>query len=173
MYTRYYPTKRYEKTMTFVRKHLDTRDRILDLGVDNPFSNILREAGYDVSNTGGEDLDLSHDLTDYGTFEVLTAFEILEHLVSPLQVLKDAPCSKLMATVPLKYWFAPAYRSRTDKWDRHYHEFEDWQFDWLLGKAGWTIVDRVKWKNPGKSLGIRPLLRYFYPRYYGVYAIRK
>jgi hypothetical protein len=27
-----------------------------------------------------------------------------------------------------------AYRSKTDMWDRHYHEFEDWQLDWLLEK---------------------------------------
>jgi hypothetical protein len=25
-------------------------------------------------------------------------------------------------------------------WDRHYHEFEDWQLDWLL-KTGWKIMD--------------------------------
>jgi hypothetical protein len=31
-------------------------------------------------------------------------------------------------------WFSPAYRSKTDMWDRHYHEFEDWQLDWLLEK---------------------------------------
>jgi hypothetical protein len=24
-------------------------------------------------------------------------------------------------------------------WDRHYHEFEDWQFDWLLEKSNWKI----------------------------------
>jgi hypothetical protein len=28
---------------------------------------------------------------------------------------------------------SPAYRSKTDMWDR-YHEFEDWQLDWLLEK---------------------------------------
>ena len=42
-----------------------------------------------------------------------------------------------MVCVPLNLWFASAYRNKTDLWDRHYHEFEDWQFDWLLEKAGW------------------------------------
>jgi hypothetical protein len=33
-------------------------------------------------------------------------------------------------------------------WDRHYHEFEDWQLDWLLEKTGWKIIDSQKWTNP-------------------------
>jgi hypothetical protein len=41
----------------------------------------------------------------------------------------------------------PAYRSKTDMWDRHYHEFEDWQLDWLLEKTGWKIIDSQKWTN--------------------------
>ena len=58
-------------------------------------------------------------------------------------------------------------------WDRHFHEFEDWQFDWLLEKAGWKIKDSMKWKAVTKQIGIRPLLRRITPRYYMVYAERK
>ena len=36
-------------------------------------------------------------------------------------------------------------------WDRQYHEFEDWQLDWLLEKAGFEIVDRVKFTHPVKK----------------------
>ena len=57
--------------------------------------------------------------------------------------------------------------------DRHYHEFEDWQLDWLLEKTGWKITAREKFTHPVKKLGFRPLLRYFTPRYYVVYAERK
>ena len=101
------------------------------------------------------------------------AFEIFEHLVSPFNVLQDIKAKKLVASVPLKLWFASAYRSKTDERDRHYHEFEDWQFDWLLEKAGWTIKERHKWTNPVKKIGLRPLLRLFTPRYYIVYAERE
>ena len=104
---------------------------------------------------------------------VVTAFEIFEHLLSPFTVLKDIKSNKLVASVPLKLWFAPAYRSKTDKWDRHYHEFEDWQFNWLLEKAGWKIIAHKKWTNPVKKIGFRPILRWFTPRYYIVYAERK
>ncbi len=77
---------------------------------------------------------------------------------------------KLVASVPLKLWFSRDYRSKTDSRDRHFHEFEDWQFDWLLEKTGWKIVASQKWINPPKSFGVRSLLRYFTPRHYIVYA---
>jgi hypothetical protein len=132
----------------------------------------MKENGYEVTNTLGEDLDLEFQELKNKSVQVVTAFEILEHLVSPLGVLQAAPGNKLLASVPLKLWFAPAYRSKTDKWDRHYHEFETWQFDWLLEKAGWDIKDRMMWNHPVRKIGIRPLLRLFTPRYYLVYAER-
>ncbi|TFG72809.1 MAG: methyltransferase, partial [Flavobacteriales bacterium] len=61
----------------------------------------------------------------------------------------------------------------TDPWDRHYHEFEDWQFNWLLDKAGWEVIATEKFTNPIKKVGLRPLLRSFTPRYYLVLAKRK
>jgi hypothetical protein len=147
-------------------------EMILDLGVPNPFSEILTKEGYKVTNTTGEDLDLKIDVVKTEEFDVVTAFEIFEHLVAPFNVLNAIQAKKLVASVPLKLWFASAYKSKTDKWDRHYHEFEDWQFDWLLEKAGWRIVKSEKFTNPVKKLGLRPLLRRFAPRYYLVYAER-
>ena len=62
--------------------------------------------------------------------------------------------------------------SKTDMWDRHYHEFEDWQLDWLLEKTGWKIIAREKFTNPVNKIGFRPLLRKVTPRYYIVAAER-
>ena len=92
--------------------------------------------------------------------------------MAPYNVLKHIQAKHLVASVPLRLWFASAYKSSSDKWDRHYHEFEDWQFDWLLEKAGWKIIKTEKFTNPVNKLGVRPLLRYFTPRYYLVYARR-
>jgi len=150
-----------------------TGAEILDLGVSNPFSEIMKAEGYSVTNTGGEDLDLDTSAVKNTNAEVVTAFEIFEHLLAPYQVLKDIKATKLVASIPLRLWFAPAYRSKTDMWDRHYHEFEDWQFDWLLEKSGWEIKKREKFTHPVKKIGFRPLLRLFTPRYYLVYAERK
>jgi len=173
MYEGKYPKKRFKHTLQFVKDNVATQSSILDLGVSNPFSEILIAEGYDVTNTQGEDLDLDTSAVQTEDYDVVTAFEIFEHLVSPFNVINDIKATKIVASVPLKLWFASAYRSKTDERDRHYHEFEDWQFDWLLEKAGWRIKKREKFTNPVKKVGIRPILRRFTPRYYLVYAERR
>ena len=172
MYEGKIPKKRYKYTLKFLEQFVTKEEKILDLGVRNPFSELLLKEGYDVTNTKGEDLDIDTSAVKTDTFDVVTAFEIFEHMVSPFNVLQDIQSTKLIASVPLKLWFASAYRSKTDDWDRHYHEFEDWQFDWLLEKSGWRIKKREKFTNPVKKVGIRPILRRFTPRYYLVYAER-
>lgn len=172
MYEGKFPKKRYSITLEFLKETIPTQNKILDLGVTNPFTEYLKKAGYDVINTQGQDLDLDYQVVKDSDREVLTAFEILEHMVAPFSLLQESSATKLVASVPLKLWFASAYKSKTDDWDRHYHEFEDWQFDWLLEKSGWYIKKRLKFTNPVKKIGIRPILRRFTPRYYLVYAER-
>jgi hypothetical protein len=164
------PKKRYSRTMDFLQSVLPAPATLLDLGVRNELSEIMESYGYKVINTEGEDLDTDLDLVKNAEVDAVTAFEIFEHLVSPFNVIAAIPCKKLIATVPLNLWFARAYRSDTDPWDRHYHEFEDWQFDWVLEKAGWEIRKTEKWTSPVPTVGLRPLLRKFTPRYYAVYA---
>ena len=164
---------RYKKTLRFVTQSARPPLRILDLGTPNPFSEILAARGFEVINTRGEDLDEHPEVVSSYQTELVTAFEIFEHLLNPLDVLKALPANRLMATVPLSLWFAKAYRSKTDPWDRHFHEFEDWQFDWLLEKSGWQIVRREKWTSPVYQIGVRPLLRSLIPRYYAIEAIRR
>ena len=172
MYEGSFPNKRYRHTLEFLQEYVPAPASILDLGVRNPFSEIMEKAGYSVANTSGEDLDLDTRAVSSTEAEVVTAFEIFEHLLAPFNVLKEMKAGKLVASIPLRLWFSPAYRSKTDLWDRHFHEFEDWQFDWLLQKSGWEIKARHKWTNPVNRIGIRPLLRQFTPRYYIVYAER-
>ncbi|MDT0558431.1 methyltransferase [Ichthyenterobacterium sp. W332] len=172
MYENTYPNKRFKYTLEFLKKHISKEEKILDLGVQNPFSDIMISQGFSVENTTGEDLDDEITAVKNSEADTVTAFEIFEHLLSPYSVLKAINAKKLVASVPLKLWFASAYKSETDPWDRHYHEFEPWQFDWLLEKSGWKIMDSKQWTNPTKKLGIRPLLRSFTPRYYIVYAER-
>ena len=170
MYEKTYPSKRFNITLQFLKKHITTSETILDLGVPNPFSKIMEDNGYTVINTKGEDVDNDQSALQNENYQVFTAFEIFEHLLNPYTVLENVKSDKVLISIPLRLWFSPAYRSKTDMWDRHYHEFEDWQLDWLLEKTGWKIVDRVKFTHPVKKFGFRPLLRYFTPRYYMVYA---
>lgn len=172
MYEGTYPEKRFRITLQFLKEFVPTSKKILDLGEENPFSQMMISHGYDVTNTKGEDLDLDTSAVLNSEYDVVTAFEIFEHLVSPFNVLQDMKAKELVASVPLKLWFSSAYKSKTDNRDRHYHEFEDWQFDWLLEKSGWVIKKRTKITNPVKKIGIRPILRRFTPRYYLIYAVR-
>ena len=173
MYEKTFPNKRFKKTLLFLEKHIQKAETILDLGVSNPFSKIMTEQGFTVKNTHGEDLDTNLQNIENQNYTVITAFEIFEHLLNPFTVLQSIKANKLVISIPLRLWFSSAYQSKTDQWDRHYHEFEDWQLDWLLEKTGWKIIDSEKFTNPTKKIGIRPLLRYFTNRYYIVYAERK
>ncbi|KUJ63623.1 methyltransferase [Flavobacteriaceae bacterium CRH] len=170
MYEKTFPNKRFKLTLEFLQKHVNTSEIIFDFGVPNPFSKIMEENGYTVKNTKGEDLDNDQTALQTEQYTVFTAFEIFEHLLNPYTILENVKCDKLLISIPLRLWFSPAYRSKTDMWDRHYHEFEDWQLDWLLEKTGWKITDRQKFTHPVKKFGFRPLLRYFTPRYYIVVA---
>ncbi len=170
MYEKTYPSKRFNLTLQFFKKHVSTTETVLDLGVPNPFSKIMEDNGYTVINTKGEDVDNDQTALQAENYSVFTAFEIFEHLLNPYTVLQNVKADKVLISIPLRLWFSPAYRSKTDMWDRHYHEFEDWQLDWLLEKAGYKIVDRLKFTHPVKKLGLRPLLRWITPRYYLVYA---
>ena len=172
MYENSFPEQRFQKTLEFLQRSVSTSEKILDLGVSNPFSEIMKEQGYKVTNTQGEDLDDDLSAVRTNEYDCVTAFEIFEHLLAPYNILREIKANKLVASVPLKLWFSPAYQSKTDKWDRHYHEFEAWQFDWLLEKSGWQIKDSIKWAHPVNKVGLRPILRKFTPRYYAVYAER-
>lgn len=172
MYEKTFPNKRFRYTLDFLKKHISTSEIILDLGVPNPFSKIMIGNGYSVRNTIGEDIDADQTALKIEEYDVVTAFEIFEHLLNSYTVLKEIKSQKLLISIPLRLWFSPAYQSKTDMWDRHYHEFEDWQLDWLLEKTGWKIIDREKFTHPVKKIGFRPLLRLFTPRYYLVYAER-
>uniref|UniRef100_UPI00404ACA66 methyltransferase n=1 Tax=Flavobacterium sp. TaxID=239 RepID=UPI00404ACA66 len=170
MYEKTYPSKRFNLTLDFLKKHISTNETILDLGILNPFSKIMVENGYAVKNTNGEDLDKDQTNLQNEEYTVCTAFEIFEHLLNPYTILENVKADKILISIPLRLWFSAAYRSKTDKWDRHYHEFEDWQLDWLLEKTGFKIIDSIQFTHPVKKIGFRPLLRFFTPRYYLVYA---
>jgi len=153
---------------------ISKEESILDLGPTNPLSSILKEKGFKIDNTPiGLDLDLDYDIVSDKKYDVVTAFEILEHLVSPFPVLQSIKCNKFIASIPLNLWFAKAYWNEQDPYDRHYHEFEPRQFDMLLDKAGWKIIKSEKWKSYSKKIGFRPFLRRITDRYYIVYCERK
>jgi len=165
--------RRYQITLSFLTEVLSPPARILDLGIDNRLAARMRKLGYDVLNTPDVDLDHSPQVVAGQHVDAVTAFEILEHLVNPFSVLSAIDAPRLIATVPLRLWFATAYKNPGDEFDQHFHEFEPWQFDRLIEKSGWEISFTKTWTGPTGTVGIRPLLRRFTPRYYGVDARRR
>lgn len=164
---------RQEKTLAFIQKHFPEGSSILDLGVSNELGDILSAGGFKVSNTLGEDLDSEFQKYADPKVDLVTAFQIFEHMLAPYNILKSLQCENLIASVPLDLWFAKAYWNKTEIWDRHYHEFEPRQFDMLLERTGWKIIDSAKWTSPAGFMGIRPILRSFTPRHYIVFCKRE
>ena len=103
------PKKRYKHTLEFLKKNIPAPAVILDLGVRNPFSEIMEANGYTVYNTEGEDLDLLPSVVKKYNVDVVTAFEIFEHLIAPFNVLREIEAAKIVTTVPLRLWFTNAY----------------------------------------------------------------
>lgn len=164
--------RRIEKTLKFLTNSEYTPKTILDIAENNIISELMRDSGFKVENTTF-DLDLEPELLNNYSSDAVTIFEVLEHLINPAGVLKNLNSDHLFASIPLDLWFAKAYRNDKDLRDRHFHEFEDWQFEWLLDYSGWKIIRYEKWTSYDSKIGIRPILRRFTPRYYMIEAIRK
>ncbi len=168
-----YHKKRYRKTLTFLKNNISGNSKILDLGIENPFSKIMKDNGYRVINTKGENLDIDFQNYIDCDVNVITSFEIFEHMLAPFNILRELKTNELVASVPLKLWFATAFWNKKDDLKKHYHEFEKKQFDFLLRKTGWKIICSEMWVSDNwTKMGIRSFLRHFYPRYYIVYCRR-
>ena len=109
------PIYRYKKTLKMLKEVCPEPTVIFDLGVRNPFSEIMRQNNYKVYNTSGEDLDDHPNIEIPGDVELVTGFEILEHLVSPYPLLKNIKANRIFLTVPIKLWFSKAYKKKQIK----------------------------------------------------------
>lgn len=168
--------RRFKKTLNFLKKNTNKSETILDLGTPNLMSEAMKKEGYSVLNTSGEDFDVQFkSIIEKYDVDCYTSFEVFEHLFAPYNILKEIPSGKkIVCSVPLKVWFSNAYWNEDNDWDKHYHEFEPKQFDFLLEKTGWTIIKKELWTSPDKfRFGIRPLLRLIFPSYYFVVAVKK
>ena len=76
MYEGKFPHKRYKLTFQFLQKHISTTSPILDLGVQNPFTKVMKDHGYKVENTKGEDIDI--DTSNIASFNF---FNVFNHLL--------------------------------------------------------------------------------------------
>lgn len=170
-----------KKRVEFIKQNISKDKVILDLGIENRISRALVDAGYTVINSGGEDLDVNQDIIKDSNYDVVTAFEILEHLFNPYTVLNSVKKgTTVITTVPLRHiLIQDSYFKHNDSRMSHFHEFEDWQIIRLFEKTNYVILDHFKcsqgwmfqnWSTFKRAFGIRPIIRQFKK---GLYIVAK
>lgn len=165
---------RMEKTirLLFDRLVLRRTMRMLDCGPDNELrhriANVLGcRDRYQVDGTGCQDLDdWTLPVSMAGLYDAVFAFDILEHVFSPLLLLQNAkrackPGGQIFVSTPRRPSFL--------RFDGHFHEFDDYRWQALVDRAGLRIVGETRfrirrgWRH---SIGLRPLIRHFTERVY-------
>ena len=143
---------RWEKTIEFIRRSSVSAtviDKGLDLGDRTPFTASLEELfGCEFENTTA-DLDLASLV---GSFGVVTAFEVREHLYNPLHALLEVKhllngdSARAYVSMPLR---KPLFLASPG----HFHEMSRQSALSLFTRAGFSIVRSEEFR-------IRPLLFY-------------
>ena len=72
-----FPKKRYQKTLSILKEYAPQGSTILDVGVKNPFTEVMLKEGYKVLNTSGQDLDFQADTLQGFEADFTVALEIL------------------------------------------------------------------------------------------------
>lgn len=164
-----YEKYRFNRTINLLYKFVLSNEPILDLGEPTELSDKMSMV-WKVQNT---DFDLDDGLPIVKPGTIITAFEILEHLLNPYPLLRDIKAKTLIATVPVPKWYCGPYWNNNDEYDQHYHEFFPKQFNKLLQETGWTIIHSEEWFYTPK--GIRPFIKKMIinrPAWYAVVAKR-
>jgi SAM-dependent methyltransferase len=155
---------RYKLTLKKLPPHLS--GTVLDLGVENPFTAILK-ATYpklEITNTPAEtDLDVDGLPFSDRTFDIVFSFEVLEHLMNPLWNLME--CRRVLKDRGTIYVTTPkGIFPSTIMWpDTHFHEI-DYKRIHILAERADLWIKRFEHFNKGPfywwKMGIiRPTLR--------------
>ncbi len=157
---------RWQKTMRFVESSTFARSKAasaLDLGDRTPLVGELENLFGCTFESSCCDLDVD---ALSGRYDVVTAFEVLEHLFNPLHALLEArkvlsgPDSRLFVSVPAA---KPAMLASPD----HFHEMRPQALQSLFSRAGFRVVrhDAFRIRRwPFYLTGLKPLLRAIYEK---------
>jgi SAM-dependent methyltransferase len=157
---------RWQKTLNFLSRSepLEKRfSRGLDLGDRTPFTASLEQlfdCRFETTN-----IDLDVERLD-GSFAVVTAFEVLEHLYNPLHLLLEVrrilhgEGGRLFVSMPVA---KPAFLASAD----HFHEMSRDAARSLFMRAGFRVIrsGEFRIRHPLFYLtGVKPLLRAWYEK---------
>ncbi|MFH1184756.1 MAG: hypothetical protein V1755_06910 [Chloroflexota bacterium] len=154
-----------------IREHLAGL-RVLDIGgsgyeQNNAYERELAEAWSlckaRVSVDCSPNADISADLNSLplpaltDTYDIATAFDVLEHLEHPVAVLKWIPTDRLIVTLPNALsWIARRMEERNGS--KHLYSFTPYTASVLLAEGGWGVT-RIeyqfgKWSLLAKTINI-------------------
>ena len=155
---------RHALMLNYFREHR-LSGRILDIGENNPFTELLRkELRLEIDNTNVDlDVESFAGTENMCIYDNILCLDVLEHLFNPLfvmlqfhDVLKDD--GKVYVSVP---------RRPKILWTSvHFHEFDTYRFNLLLNRAGFKTRSKMRYsfRRPWFQylLGARPFLRLFF-----------
>jgi len=84
-------------------------------------------------------------------FDAATAFEIIEHLQAPLEMLTNIPAETLLASVPNETYFPHGGNIKF-----HFRHYTEGEFRALLEAAGWRIVEMMHQEGPESAVDRKP-----------------
>ncbi len=164
---------RWDRTIAFLRgapAPVPPPAAGLDIGDRTPMTGRLEELYGCRFDTTATDLDVG---TLDGLYQVVTAFEVLEHLYNPLhlllevrKVLAPGASSRLFVSTPA---WKPAILQSPD----HFHEMTRRSLESLIERAGYIVVRRDGFRiRPFLFCltGFRPMLRCIFEKI-GVYEL--
>jgi SAM-dependent methyltransferase len=140
--------------------------KFADVGAKNKKSDFISaNLNIVITQLIAEDFNFDDLVPDNGVekFDVITCFEVIEHLQNPLFLMKQMT-EKLKAGGII--FLSTPSRPRMFWPDYHFNEMNDKQLDkWIFSQAGMKIVkkDRLKIHLPMITYftGIRPFMRLF------------
>ena len=153
---------RAKETLAYLQTQNLKGKRLADCGEYNPMARRIENLLDREIETLDWDFDRNFG-TQYGKYDVIFCFEVLEHLFNPLfflQVLKYH-----LESGGIIYLSTPRQWPQCIKAIHHYHEIPTDRLMWLFDAAGLQVEEMVKitiagnWYN--HLYGIRPILRYF------------
>ena len=89
MYNDNFPYKRFKITLEFLQKHIEKDELILDLGIENPLSSLIKKNGYNINNTSGEDLNIDRSAIKNSNAKTFYIFQLINNLLTTNMVELD------------------------------------------------------------------------------------
>ena len=153
---------RWEKTLAFLNKEKNVNTG-LDIGDRTPFTDQLEKYFNCTFDNTNIDLDEEH-LT--GKYDIITAFEIIEHLFNPLHLLLEI--KSILNEGGTLYVSTPKWKPYFLWSNEHFHEMGYDRLHSLIDRAGFCIIREKQIRIQPiwfYFTGIRPILRFIFERH--------